>query len=111
MAICNKCGGDAGYLFSICRRCKEAGDASLDEIRSSSRRRLTTHYDTLNVAWFAPEQVVRAAYKALCQMHHPDKNGNNQESVRLMQRINSSYDVLSDPTKRAEHDHWIRSNQ
>ena len=69
-----------------------------------------TLYDKLHVAWFAPETVVRAAYKVLSQTHHPDRNGGSVESVQRMQEINAAYAVLSDPIKRAEHDHWIRSH-
>ena len=111
MATCHKCGRDAGYLFSICKRCKQAdGQPSAASLRPGQRH-IVTHYDKLHVAWVAPDTVVRAAYKVLSQAHHPDKNDGSVESQRLMQDINASYAVLSDPVRRAEHDRWIRSNQ
>lgn len=66
-----------------------------------------THYDNLKVARNAPPEVIRAAYKALSQKHHPDRNPGDSEAARIMTIINSSYDVLSDPAKRREHDLWI----
>lgn len=44
-------------------------------------------------------------------MHHPDKNNGDPESLRIMKNINSSYDVLSNPTTRAEYDDWVRAHR
>jgi curved DNA-binding protein CbpA len=69
--------------------------------------RIHTHYDNLKVARNAPPEVIRAAYKTLSQKYHPDRNPGNQDAIRIIQIINSAYDVLSDPVKRREHDDWI----
>lgn len=66
-----------------------------------------THYDNLKVARSAPPEVIRAAYKALSQRFHPDRNPGITEAARIMAIINTSYDVLSDPEKRRQHDQWI----
>ncbi|TAK63302.1 DnaJ domain-containing protein [Methylobacter sp.] len=67
-----------------------------------------THYDSLNVSHDAPASVIKAAYKVLCQKYHPDKYaGGPEEALRIMKVINSAYAVLSDSSKRAEHDQWI----
>lgn len=63
-----------------------------------------THYDTLGVAQNAPDEVIRAAYKALAQKNHPDKNIDNPNATNIMQTINQAYDVLSDPLKRRDYD-------
>ena len=68
---------------------------------------MKTHYDNLKVAKNAPQEVIRAAYKTLCQKYHPDRNNNSEESVRIMKIINESYEVLSDPEKKKKHDEWI----
>lgn len=68
---------------------------------------IRTHYDNLKVARNAPPEVIRAAYKTLSQKYHPDRNPGNPESVRIMTILNNTYDVLSDPSKRREHDEWI----
>ena len=67
-----------------------------------------THYDNLKVARDAPPKVIRAAYRTLSQKFHPDRNLGNSEAVRIMAIINASYEVLSDPDKRREHDQWIK---
>ena len=69
--------------------------------------RIHTHYDNLKVARDAPPEVIRAAYKTLSQKHHPDRNGNSPDAIRIIQLINNAYEVLSDPIKRHEHDAWI----
>jgi len=69
--------------------------------------RLRTHYDNLKVSRDAPDFVIRAAYKTLCQKYHPDKNPEDAQAGRIMGVINRSYEVLSDPGMRAEHDAWI----
>jgi DnaJ-class molecular chaperone len=69
--------------------------------------RVHTHYDNLKIARDAPPEVIRAAYKALSQKHHPDRNANSPDAIRVIQIINLAYEVLSDPTKRREHDDWI----
>lgn len=69
--------------------------------------RVHTHYDNLKVARNAPPEVIRAAYKTLSQKYHPDRNGNNENAIRIIQMINTAYEVLSDPAKRREHDEWI----
>lgn len=69
--------------------------------------RIHTHYDNLKVARNAPPEVIRAAYKTLSQKYHPDRNGNSENAIRIIQIINIAYEVLSDPRKRQEHDEWI----
>lgn len=69
--------------------------------------RIHTHYDNLKVARNAPPEVIRAAYKTLSQKYHPDRHPNNREAIRIIQIINSAYEVLSNPAKRHEHDEWI----
>ena len=70
-----------------------------------------THYDNLKVSRTAPLEVIRAAYKSLAQKYHPDKNQGDEDAARIMKIINESYEILSDPTKRAEHDQWIAQQE
>jgi len=73
--------------------------------------KVRTHYDNLKVARDAPPEVIRAAYRSLSQKYHPDRNPNDADAARIMAIINGSYEVLSDPAKRREHDLWIRTNE
>lgn len=72
--------------------------------------KIHTHYDNLKVARNAPAEVVRAAYKTLSQSWHPDRQKAPQ-AEGVMKIINASYEVLSDPEKRAEHDAWIERQE
>lgn len=73
--------------------------------------KLRTHYDNLKVARDAPDFLIRAAYKSLSQKYHPDKNPDDARATRVMAIINQSYEVLSDPVRRKEHDDWIRRQE
>jgi hypothetical protein len=73
--------------------------------------KIHTHYDNLKVARGAPPEVVRAAYKALSQKYHPDKNPGDERAARIMAIVNSAYGALADPQRRKEHDDWIAQEE
>ncbi|WP_338769702.1 J domain-containing protein [Massilia sp. METH4] len=73
--------------------------------------KIHTHYDNLKVARGAPQEVVRAAYKALSQKYHPDKNPGDERAARIMAIVNTAYGTLSDPQRRKEHDEWIAQEE
>ncbi|MEO6004374.1 MAG: J domain-containing protein [Opitutus sp.] len=66
-----------------------------------------THYDNLKVSRDAPIEVIQAAYRSLARKYHPDMNASAAKAEAVMKIINASYEVLSDPVKRAAHDDWI----
>jgi DnaJ domain len=72
---------------------------------------MRTHYQNLKVAEDAPPEVIKAAWRALSQQYHPDKNPGDARAVRVMQIINEAYAVLSDPSGRAQHDAVIRKHR
>lgn len=69
------------------------------------------HYATLGVTFDAPIEVIKAAYRALAQKHHPDRNANAQTANERTARVNEAYRVLSDPTSRAAYDASRRDQQ
>jgi hypothetical protein len=73
--------------------------------------KIHTHYDNLKVARLAPQEVIRAAYKALSQKYHPDKNPGDEKAARIMAILNTAYGVLGDPVRRKEHDEWIAAEE
>lgn len=73
--------------------------------------RIRTHYDVLKVARDAPPEVIRAAYKTLTQKHHPDLNPEDDSATDRTSAFNRSYQVLSDPVRRARHDDWIAQEE
>jgi hypothetical protein len=73
--------------------------------------KIHTHYDNLKVSRHAPQEVIRAAYKALSQKYHPDKNQGDERAARIMAIVNTAYNILSDPVRRKEHDEWIAAEE
>jgi hypothetical protein len=73
--------------------------------------KIHTHYDNLKVARHAPQEVIRAAYKALSQKYHPDKNPGDEKAARIMAIVNTAYNTLSDAMRRKEHDEWIAAEE
>src|ERR1035437_10121445 len=69
---------------------------------------MKTHYDNLKVSRDAPDEVIKAAYKVLAMKYHPDRNPTSGKTFTI---INQAYEVLSDSTKRYEHDVWIDENE
>lgn len=73
---------------------------------------IKTHYDNLQVARNASPEVIRAAYKGLTQRYHPDRHPEDRARYeRVMKIVNEAFEVLSDPSKRAEHDAWIAQQE
>lgn len=57
-------------------------------------------YETLGVPTGASDEDIKKAYRKMASQHHPDKGGDTQK----FQEIQSAYDTLSDPQRRAQHD-------
>lgn len=74
-------------------------------------KKTRTHYDNLMVARNASPEVIRAAYKSLSQKYHPDRHGGDARAAQIMSIINASYEVLSDPARRRQHDEWIAQQE
>ncbi|GAA5232995.1 J domain-containing protein [Verticiella sediminum] len=73
--------------------------------------RVHSHYENLKVSRDAPPAVIRAAYRALTQQYHPDRNPGDAKAQRVMGMLNRGYEVLSDPARRRAHDAWIREEE
>jgi DnaJ-class molecular chaperone len=69
-----------------------------------------THYDNLKVARTAPHAVVKAAYRALSQQYHPDRNA-HPDAVRIMKILNDAWAVLGDSDTRAAYDRKLAAKE
>lgn len=67
---------------------------------------MKSHYDVLGVAQSARPEVIRAAWRALVKLYHPDHN-KAPEATAILQSINVAYEVLSDPRQRADYDRLL----
>jgi DnaJ-class molecular chaperone len=63
-----------------------------------------TFYDVLGVDEKCSQDEIKKAYRKLSFMHHPDKNGNSQESTEKFQKISEAFSILSDPDERVKYD-------
>ena len=58
------------------------------------------YYEILELSRTATQDEVKAAYKKMAAVVHPDKGG----SAMLFRLVQEAYEVLSDPAKRKQHD-------
>ena len=59
-----------------------------------------SHYTTLGVSKTSTVDEIKKAFRKLASQHHPDKGGDTAK----FQEIQSAYDTLSNPIKKAEYD-------
>ncbi|MGB8338526.1 MAG: J domain-containing protein [Burkholderiales bacterium] len=65
---------------------------------------MPSHYETLQVIPHASDAVIKASYRALAHLNHPDHNPNHAEAEALMKAINRAYQILSNPSSRRQYD-------
>jgi len=62
-------------------------------------------YQVLNVKETASKSEIKSAYKSLIKKYHPDiYKGDKAFAERKTKEINTAFDTLSDPVKKAEYD-------
>lgn len=64
------------------------------------------YYEILGVSREASEEEIKAAYRRLAKIYHPDVAQNKQEAEKKFKEINEAYQVLSDPEKRKIYDRY-----
>lgn len=62
------------------------------------------HYTFMGVARTATDEEILKAYRKLAKTYHPDRNPGDTEAEAKFKQLSAIYEVLSDPTKRAEYD-------
>ncbi|KAJ3695843.1 hypothetical protein LUZ60_001220 [Juncus effusus] len=62
------------------------------------------YYEILGVSKDSSQDEIKKAFHALAKKYHPDTNKNNEASKRKFQEIRNAYEVLRDPSKRAQYD-------
>ena len=63
-------------------------------------------YEVLQVSRDASDQELKANYRKLAMLYHPDRNPNNPEAEEKFKECSEAYAVLSDPEKRAAYDRY-----
>lgn len=64
------------------------------------------HYAVLGVSRTASADEIKSAFRKLASQHHPDKNPGDPLSAARFKELNSSYQVLCDPQRRAMYDRF-----
>ncbi|MBF0494110.1 MAG: molecular chaperone DnaJ [Candidatus Omnitrophica bacterium] len=67
------------------------------------------YYELLGVSRDATQDELRTAYRKLAVKYHPDKNPGNKEAEDKFKEISHVYEILSDPAKREQYDHYGES--
>ncbi|KAG7221553.1 hypothetical protein INR49_017084 [Caranx melampygus] len=65
------------------------------------------YYSLLNVRREATQEELKAAYRRLCMLYHPDKHRDpelKRQAEQLFNLVHEAYEVLSDPQARAIYD-------
>ncbi len=74
------------------------------------QRNWKNYYEILQLSPNAESVVITAAYRRLAQLHHPDTAKKVSASKRMID-INEAYEVLSNPSRKAEYDHEFNRRQ
>ncbi|MEE6483586.1 hypothetical protein FKM82_013605 [Ascaphus truei] len=65
------------------------------------------YYSLLNVRREATQEELKASYRRLCMVYHPDKHRDlelKKQAEQLFNLVHQAYEVLSDPQSRAIYD-------
>jgi curved DNA-binding protein CbpA len=72
--------------------------------RNYNLRVQANYYYILNVKRTASGPEIKAAYKRLAILYHPDKHQGNTYFEEQFKQVNAAYQILSNPQKRALYD-------
>ena len=69
------------------------------------------HYAILGVPRNANQELIKATYKALLKIYHPDVfKGDKKFATEQLKKINIAFEILSDPKKRKNYDAHYKEN-
>jgi DnaJ-class molecular chaperone len=64
------------------------------------------YYSILGVSRSATEKDIKAAFRRLARIHHPDVNPGNKSAEAKFKEINQAFEILSDADKRKKYDQY-----
>lgn len=67
-------------------------------------------YEILGTAQNADTEDLKAAFRKLALVHHPDRNAGSPESQAMFILVRNAYETLIDPVRRAEYDAWLSAS-
>ncbi|QDU18294.1 DnaJ C-terminal domain-containing protein [Urbifossiella limnaea] len=63
-------------------------------------------YEVLGVSKTATADEIQKAYRKLSKKHHPDRNPGDKQADATYKEVQTAYEVLSDPAKKANYDQF-----
>lgn len=69
---------------------------------------MANHYDILQVPRDATIAQIKAAFRRLARLYHPDLNPDDPEAAEKFREIERAYEVLRDPGRRKRYDREIQ---
>jgi curved DNA-binding protein CbpA len=72
---------------------------------------MSDHYSILGLTKSANTAEIKAAYRRLVKIYHPDKNPNSYEAVEKFRQIQEAYETLIDPVSRSKYDGKVSYNE
>jgi hypothetical protein len=73
-------------------------------IKAYCAKGMLDYYRILGIKSTASVKEIKAAYKRLARLRHPDLNGGDPEAARAFVQISRARDILLDPQRRAAYD-------
>ena len=64
------------------------------------------HYEVLGLNKGCSPEDIKAAFRKLAALHHPDRNPDDPKAAVRFKEVNAAYQVLSDPQRRAMYDRF-----
>lgn len=64
------------------------------------------YYEVLGVPRDASAEDITKAYRKLARQHHPDRNPGDPKAEAAFKEVQTAYDALGEPAKRAEYDQY-----
>ena len=69
------------------------------------------YYEILQIKPEASQDEIKRAYHKLAKKLHPDIHRNDKKSEEKLKKVNETYNVLKDISKRAEYDYFGKQAQ
>lgn len=66
------------------------------------------YYEILGLPREATNEEIKQVFRRLARQYHPDLNPGNKEAEEKFKDLGEAYEVLSDPSKRAQYDQFSK---